>query len=609
MPVNILDTQVTENDIVNTTTETDLLSYSVPGDTLGEFGSLRVTIIADYLNNHTSTSTVTLKIKYGATTMYQDVTIAFPVSQAARYPVILSFILSSKGATNSQSLSGTLLYGSTGGATTGIGNLASDETNATTPFTGANASEDSTAAKTLAVTITHGTQNSNISFRRLYSSIEQSVYSVAAKELTVKYNIRSLAGKALILKYNIFQLAQATLTLKYNIRTIATKSLILLYNIRTSASKSLILSYNIRTLAGQSLILKYNIRTLAQAALILKYDIRQVAGKSLTLLYNIRTIASKSLILKYNILNVGGAKSLTLKYNIRTKAGATMILKYNIFQLAGKTLTLKYNIRTIASRTLDLLYNIRNIGGSKSLTLKYDIRQLAGKSLTLKYDIFQLASKSLTLSYNIRSFAGKALSLLYDIRQLARKSLTIVYNIPALNISDVDASVILTKWLEDNWVEDPYSTVDHYLIPPRSKITFGRRFDLTAGSHSDVHIHVRSVHENPQFINTDATSEDNEDLVNIYVEVRYLPENPEFTADAPSPPSRMMWHIRSYIDELIRSNPEQLDASGIDIISNVQQLPDANTTPDVHGQSAIEQMYTIIFTVKIYYNIRVPRVE
>lgn len=552
MPVNILDTQVTENDIVNTTVETDLLSYSVPGGTLGEFGSLRVMIIADYLNNHTSTSTVTLKIKYGATTMYQDVTIAFPVSQAARYPVILSFILSSKGATNSQSLNGTLLYGSTGGANIGIGNLASDETNATTPFVGGTASEDSTASKTLAVTITHGTQNSNISFRRLYSSIEQVLYSSAQASLTLKYNIRSLAGKTLTLKYNIFQLAKATLTLKYNIRTIASKTLSLLYNIRTKASKSF------------------------------------------SLLYNIRSSASKS---------------LSLKYNIRTKASASLTLKYNIFQLAGKTLTLKYNIFQLASRTLNLLYNIRNIGGSKSLTLKYNIRQTAGKSLTLKYDIFQLASKSLTLSYNIKSLAGKALTLLYDIRQLAGKSLTIIYNIPAPQVSETDPSIILTNWLEDNWPEDTYSTVDHYLIPPKSKITFGRRFDLTAGSHSDVHIHVRSVHENPQFINTDATSEDNEDLVNIYVEVRYLPENPIFAVDTPSPPSRMMWHIRSFVDELIRSNPEQLEASGIDVISNVQQLPDANTTPDVHGQSAIEQMYTIIFTVKIYYNIRVPRVE
>jgi hypothetical protein len=182
------------------------------------------------------------------------------------------------------------------------------------------------------------------------------------------------------------------------------------------------------------------------------------------------------------------------------------------------------------------------------------------------------------------------------------------YDISLLHdTTNTDISLLLTSWLEDSWTNNPYSTVDHYLIPPKDKITFGRRFDLTSGSHSDVHIHVRSVHENPEFINTDATLQDNPDIANIYVEVRFIPDIPEFTSDSPSPPSRMMWHIRSYIDELIRSNPEQLSSIGIDIISLVQETPDSNTFPDVHGQSAIEQLYTIVFTVKIFYAFRIDR--
>lgn len=173
-------------------------------------------------------------------------------------------------------------------------------------------------------------------------------------------------------------------------------------------------------------------------------------------------------------------------------------------------------------------------------------------------------------------------------------------------ILDTDLSIILTNWLKDSWVEDPYSTVEYYLIPKKSQITWGRRFDLTSGS--DVHIHVRTVDDNPQFMSTDATIQDNDDLVNIYFEMRWIPDAPLWTADSPAPPSRMMWHVRAFIDELIRSNPEQLDAAGIEVISLVQELPDSNTGPDVHGQSAIEQLYTIIFTVKAFYTLRVGRV-
>ena len=40
MTLTVLNTTVTELDIVNTVTETDLLSYSVAGNTLGTTGQL-----------------------------------------------------------------------------------------------------------------------------------------------------------------------------------------------------------------------------------------------------------------------------------------------------------------------------------------------------------------------------------------------------------------------------------------------------------------------------------------------------------------------------------------------------------------------------------------
>ena len=658
MTVNCLNVNVTELDIVNTTTETDLLSFSVPAKTLTTANALRIRVLCDYLNNHaTLTSTVTLKIKYGATTMYNDVSIAFPAATATRYPIVIDLYLFAKNSSQSQGLSGNIQIGQTGGATTGLaGNLASDEINAYTPLIGATASEDSDSAKTFAITITHQVADTNISFRRMYSIIESLVSLVTVSSVnTHKYNIRKLTGQATdTLKYNIRkltgqktntfiykirQLATNIDTLKYNIRKLATNIDTRKYNIRKlTGVKTNIFIYNIRQLATNSDIHKYNIRKLAANVDTYIYKIRKLATNIDTHKYNIRKLATNQDTHKYNIRKLTGLKTTTYKYNIRVLASKmnTMIYKirsisgikvvtykYNIRKLARNTDTNKYNIRAKSGLSTDThKYNIRIKTGVKTNTYLYKIRQLARNIDTIKYNIRKSAtnidtniynirakaSKTTIYKYAIRTKASKTNTLRYKIRQLVTSVFTYIYNISP-DIRNEDLSIILTNWLRNNWPEDPYTTVDHYLIPPRNKITFGRRFDLTAGSHSDMHIHVRSVHENPMFVNTDATGEDNDDLVNIYVEVRFIPNTPDFTSDSPAPPSRMMWHIRSFIDELIRSNPEQLNSSGVDVISLVQELPDANTTPDVHGQSAIEQMYTIIFTVKAYYHLQVDRLN
>lgn len=173
----VLDVQG-EYDIVNTSAETDALSYTVPGGTLGTADALRVQIKADYLNNTGATAIIVLKLKYGATTMYHDVTFTLNAS-AVRYPALIDFILFPKNSTSSQGLSGNLYVGNNTASTAGIGDIGTDEMWANAPITGANASEDSTANKDLKVTIQHtnsgGTPlaNANLSFRRLYSIIEE----------------------------------------------------------------------------------------------------------------------------------------------------------------------------------------------------------------------------------------------------------------------------------------------------------------------------------------------------------------------------------------------------------------------------------------------------
>lgn len=104
--------------------------------------------------------------------MYDDLTIAFAAS-ANRYPFIIEFMLFPKNSTSSQGVAGTIWMGLPGGATTGIGDIATDELRTLTPFVGVNASEDSTTALDLKVTVTHATNNASLSARKLYSIIEK----------------------------------------------------------------------------------------------------------------------------------------------------------------------------------------------------------------------------------------------------------------------------------------------------------------------------------------------------------------------------------------------------------------------------------------------------
>ncbi len=426
------------------------------------------------------------------------------------------------------------------------------------------------------------------------------IRTLVNQSYTHKYKIRLLVGRTFTHKYNIIQHVSQTYTHIYNIIetgiVVVNRTFTHKYNIIQHVSTTYTHKYNIAKLVSRTLTHKYNIKQLVSRTLTQKYRIRQLVNNSFTHKYNIRQLVNRTFVHKYNIIQ-HTARIFTHEYNIRKLASISFTYKYNIKELVGQTFVHKYNIRQLVNQTF---------------THEYKIRKLVSRVLTYKYNILgQLfaVNQTWTHKYNIQQFVGQVYNHKYNIKQLISKVFTHKYKIVALvDVTNADTSQIITQWLKDSWTENPYSTVEHYLIPPKSKITFGKRFDITAGSHSDVHIHVRSIDENPQFVNTDDTIQENEDIVNIYVEVRYIPSTPDFTSDSPSPPSRMMWHIRSYIDELIRSNPEQLTNMGIDVISHVQQIPDANTFPDVHGQSAIEQLYTIIFTVKVYYALRVGRV-
>ncbi len=159
-----------ELNIVSSVTETDLLAYSVPASTLGTDKVIRVSIKASYLNNSGSDRTFTLKIKYGATTMYSSATPALTTS-ATRRVVRIDFLLFAKNLVTSQGMSGSVKIGDDTAATVGLGDLAGGAASSQ-EISGIDAAENSAVGKTLSCTITHSFSASTVSFKRNYALIE-----------------------------------------------------------------------------------------------------------------------------------------------------------------------------------------------------------------------------------------------------------------------------------------------------------------------------------------------------------------------------------------------------------------------------------------------------
>lgn len=149
-------------DIVNTAGESTVISQSIPGGTLGTNQAVLIVIEGDYLNNSGATKTLTLAFKYGATTLWSHVTAALAAS-ATRAPFYCTAVLAGDSATNAQRLSGGANIGAQAAATNGIGTWGG--TLLAGAIFGGTSAEDSTAAKTLAVTATHSGAASTVEFR------------------------------------------------------------------------------------------------------------------------------------------------------------------------------------------------------------------------------------------------------------------------------------------------------------------------------------------------------------------------------------------------------------------------------------------------------------
>lgn len=164
--------KTSEKDVVSTVTETDLLNSSVTigAGVLGTDRMLRAVLIGDYLNNSGANRTFTLKVKLGATTLFQDDSVSLTAG-ATRRPWRIEFELANLGAPNSQFLFGKVDLGINTAPTTGIGDLYTNDMNG--PWgTSGTAAVDTSSAQALAVTVTHSAADANLSMRLKYAVVE-----------------------------------------------------------------------------------------------------------------------------------------------------------------------------------------------------------------------------------------------------------------------------------------------------------------------------------------------------------------------------------------------------------------------------------------------------
>mgnify|MGYP007008893581 CR=1 FL=1 len=161
--ITIPDRVVTDNDITNTVTETDLYNFLVPGGTLGSMGAIRVTLYGLYSAN-SGTPSITIKVYYGTTVMFQDASFtmaAVTPNGAWKFELVLS----AHNSVNAQEFTGVLSFGNRAAATTGNGDIGSTTPGPTHPIEGT-AAENSASALNFRISITWSAANSSYHFNR-----------------------------------------------------------------------------------------------------------------------------------------------------------------------------------------------------------------------------------------------------------------------------------------------------------------------------------------------------------------------------------------------------------------------------------------------------------
>jgi hypothetical protein len=151
------------NGVTNTTSETNILNYSVAGGAMGTDKALRCRIIGTYVNGSASARSLTIKVKFGTTTLYDD-SISIDDTGSTPHPIDFDIVLFNANSASSQKGSAVLRITENTAATTGTGDIAATALKGFTAATYASSSENTSSAKSFVVTVTHSFADPTVTF-------------------------------------------------------------------------------------------------------------------------------------------------------------------------------------------------------------------------------------------------------------------------------------------------------------------------------------------------------------------------------------------------------------------------------------------------------------
>lgn len=100
--VRVLDVDASTVDVVNTTAETTIYAYTLPGGIMGTNRMLRFTVLGDLLYNNDMADTFTMRLRLGATTITASLNYGNSSTSSTRRPNRYIWEMANLGAANSQ---------------------------------------------------------------------------------------------------------------------------------------------------------------------------------------------------------------------------------------------------------------------------------------------------------------------------------------------------------------------------------------------------------------------------------------------------------------------------------------------------------------------------
>jgi hypothetical protein len=166
----ILARSTTTTTVVSTNVETEIFSYTIAAGLLGTERSLGVKLMGDLLNNTAANQVATVRIKANGTIIYNDST-GNITSSVSRRPWQMDLSFCAVGTSLSAYLSGLILIGVPGGATTGLGDLGAAGQREAVISSNGPVAFGLTQALTLSATVQLGNANAALDWRRLKSIV------------------------------------------------------------------------------------------------------------------------------------------------------------------------------------------------------------------------------------------------------------------------------------------------------------------------------------------------------------------------------------------------------------------------------------------------------